>query len=499
MGEKRTNVMTIIRKENQVSRMNDMLQTLGTLSTRMKYAETLGQTYGGNRDLYQALGYKRELTYQDYYQKYKRADISKIIISKPADALWGNPPVISEEDRSVVDIDENSLKNQWLSLVKRLNLYSQLMRLDKLLGLGRFAILLFGFDDSVDFSTILSEEADLLYVQPYGEDNIKILTYETDHTNPRYGHPIIYQLSIQNPGTTTAVSTIRVHYSRVLHVVEDTLESPIFGTPRLEAVFNRLEDLQKLLGGSAEMFWRGARPGYVAKAETDATFGTIDAKAMQDQFDEFEHNLRRWLTPQGVDIKALDQQIASPKEHIDVQIMMISIVTGIPKRILTGSERGELASTQDEKMWNALIKNRMLIFAEIQILRPLIDKLIDSGVLKTDKDDYLVTWPKMSAMGEKEKADVTKTRSQAIAEYLKTPGADMLVPPEIWLRDEFGYNEDQIKQIQVIVGDVRNIEELDENVFADIVPTGELENEGNEDPIVDNITKEVSTIVRRKK
>lgn len=460
----------IVKKKDKVM-MQQMLQTLGTVSTRMKYAETLGQTYGGDRDLYQALGYKTNLTYKDYYQKFKRGDIAKVIISKPANAVWGNPPVLSEEDREVVDTDENSLKNQWLSVVKRYNLYPQLMRLDRLLGLGRFAVLLFGFDDTTNFSTPLSEEnSDLLYVQPYGEDSISILRSVVDVSDPRYGMPLTYNLQIPNPNTNTKNSSIQVHHSRVLHVLEDPLENPIYGTPRLEAMYNRLEDLQKLLGGSAEMFWRGARPGYVAKADPDAGFGKMDADAMQDQFDEFEHNLRRWLTVQGVSIDSLAPQVHSPKDHIDAQIMMISIVTGIPKRILTGSERGELASTQDEKIWNALIKDRMLTFAEPQILRPLIDKLIDCGVLKTDKEDYILTWPKMSAMGEKEKAEVTKTRSQAIKEYLSTPGADMLVPPEIWLRDEFGYNEDQIKQIKDIVGELVNITDLEDDAFDDVIP-----------------------------
>lgn len=462
----------IVKKKDRVM-MQQMLQTLGTVSTRMKYAETLGQSYGGDRDLYQALGYKRELTYKDYYQKFKRGDIAKVIISKPANAVWGNPPVLSEEDREVVDTDENSLKNQWLSVVKRYNLYPQLMRLDRLLGLGRFAVLLFGFDDTTNFSTPLSEEdSDLLYVQPYGEDSVSILRSVVDVADPRYGMPLTYNLQIPNPNTNTKNSSIQVHHSRVLHVLEDPLENPIYGTPRLEAMYNRLEDLQKLLGGSAEMFWRGARPGYVAKADPDAGFGKMDADAMQDQFDEFEHNLRRWLTVQGVSIDSLAPQVHSPKDHIDAQIMMISIVTGIPKRILTGSERGELASTQDEKIWNALIKDRMLTFAEPQILRPLIDKLIDCGVLKTDKEDYILTWPKMSAMGEKEKAEVTKTRSQAIKEYLSTPGADMLVPPEIWLRDEFGYNEDQIKQIKDIVGELVNITDLEDDSFDDVIPEG---------------------------
>ncbi len=450
-----------------------IVKTLGAISQRMKYAETLGETYGGDRDLYQALGYKTNLEYKDYYQKFKRGDIAKVIISKPVNAVWGNPPTLSEGDKDVVDTDVSSLKNQWLALVKNHNLYSQLIRLDKLLGLGTFAILLFGFDDSTDFSTPLNEEnAELLYIQPYGQDNVNVLTMETKVTDARYGMPLMYQLQIPNPTSNTKNISINVHHSRVLHVIEDPLENPVYGTPRLEALYNRLEDLQKLLGGSAEMFWRGARPGYAAQADSDASFGSIDADSMREQFDEFEHNLRRWLTVQGVNISPLAPQVESPKDHIDAQIMMISIVTGIPKRILTGSERGELASTQDEKVWNVLIKDRMTTFAEPQILRPLIDKLISCNVLTTKEDDYLLTWPKMSAMGEKEKADVTKTRSQAIAEYLKTPGGEMLVPPEIWLRDEFGYSENQIKQIQEIVGEIKVAEDLEEELDQ-IIPEGD--------------------------
>ena len=44
-------------------KFNEVISTLGAISSRMKYAETLGLTYGGNRDLYQALGYKKELQY----------------------------------------------------------------------------------------------------------------------------------------------------------------------------------------------------------------------------------------------------------------------------------------------------------------------------------------------------------------------------------------------------------------------------------------------------
>lgn len=485
----------IVKKRISNKKLHQAFQRLSAYTSRMKFAETLGQTYGGDRDLYQALGYTKELKYENYYQMYKRGDIAKVVINKPANAVWGNPPKISEQDQEVIDKDENSINNQWKKLVKKYNMYSQILRLDKLLGLGKFALLLFGFDDSTNFESPLKQEknTELLYIQPYGENNVEILKYETDQNNPRYGLPVMYNIKIMNPNTNTKSSSMKVHYTRVLHVVEDPLENEVFGTPRLEALFNRLEDLQKLLGGSAEMFWRGARPGYAAKADADSGFGSIDADEMKDQFDEFENNLRRWLTVQGVDIKPLAPQVESPRDHIDAQIMMISIVTGIPKRILTGSERGELASTQDEKVWNSLIKDRMKTFAEPQILRPLLDKLIDCGILNTDKEDYVLTWPKMSAMGEKEKADITKMRSQAISEYLKTPGADMLIPPEIWLRDEFGYTEDQIKEIEDIIGS-----------FDAILHEHDLEDEDELEEVTDiieNALKEIEKpkIIKKKK
>jgi hypothetical protein len=467
----------MIQRKTDNSRMGKLLQTLGTVSSRMDMANQLGKSYGGDRDLSQALGYKKELTYDDYWLKFKRGDISKTIVSKPVDAVWGNPPIVTEDDSKVVDANEDSLRNQWAAIVKEFSIYSQLIRLDKLLGLGHFAVLLLGFDDSEDFSTPLNtEDSNLLYIQPYGEGSAQIVSFEDNKNDPRYGLPKLYNLQIVHHNAITTgmpmqqLSPIRVHHTRVLHVVEDPLESPVYGTPRLEALFNRLEDLQKLMGGSAEMFWRGARPGYAAKAQTDTTFGPDGKKDMQDQFDEYENNLRRWLTLEGVDVQDLAPQVSSPKEHVDIQMMVISIVTGIPKRILTGSERGELASTQDEKIWNGLIKTRMTTFAEPQILRPLIDKLIVCNVLTTEKDDYIVRWPKMSAMGEKEKADISKTRSQAIAEYLKAPGADMLVPPEIWLRDEFGYTESQIKEIMEIVGDLGSIDDLEDDAFEGITP-----------------------------
>ena len=40
----------------------------------------------------------------------------------------------------------------------------------------------------------------------------------------------------------------KVHWTRVIHIAESTLENPIYGIPRLRPVYNRLMDIEKVTG-----------------------------------------------------------------------------------------------------------------------------------------------------------------------------------------------------------------------------------------------------------
>ncbi len=49
--------------------------------TRTDIAHVLGQQYDGERDIYDVLGYKEQITEEDYRAKYERQDIAKRIIT----------------------------------------------------------------------------------------------------------------------------------------------------------------------------------------------------------------------------------------------------------------------------------------------------------------------------------------------------------------------------------------------------------------------------------
>lgn len=455
--------------DTEVVDLNRRLQVLTEVVSRANLAARLGFQYGGDRDIYQALGYLTSLKYEDYLTRYTRQDIAKAIIDRPVRATWQGPLELIESDKS----EDTAFEKAWTALNRKLGIKSRLARLDRLIGIGRYGVLLLGLDDVPNKDgfekPVKAGARQLLYVKPFGENSAKIATYETNTKNNRYGQPLIYNFEVADV-ENGSVSYLNVHYSRVIHVTDDPLESEVFGIPRLEAVFNRLMDLDKLVGGDAEMFWRGARPGYEGKVDQDYQMTDQMKEDLKEQIDEYENNLRRILINEGVNLQALEQQIADPSNHVDVQLTMISAVTGIPKRILSGSERGELASTQDTSEWKEYVQARREDHAEPNIVRPLADKLIELKILPKPANDYTVKWNDLYSLSEKARVEIGKARATAIREYTYGPMAEVIVPPELFMETCLGYTTEQITLARKMRDDMISEEELHEAILKELEP-----------------------------
>lgn len=423
---------------------------------RASLASRMGlQSFEGNRDLYQALGYKEILAYEDYEARYRRQDIAKAIIDRPAKSTWQGPLFIQES----LEADETPLEKAWKELDNTLRLKTRFSRVDRLSGIGGFGVLLLGLNDvkkQEDFQKpVASGQRKLLYVKSFGEGSAKISSFETDTKNPRYGMPLMYRISITDTasGTTKSsttqtanVITVEVHYTRVIHIIDDVLENEVIGSPRLEVVFNRLMDLEKIVGGDAEMFWKSARPGFQGEVDPEYQMTVETKEDLKNQIDEYEHNLRRILVNEGVKYKALEQQVADPANHVDIQLQMISAVTGIPKRILTGTERGELSSAQDASEWRSYVEGRRLDHAEPHIVRPFIDRCIELGILPPPVgEEYEIVWSDLYAQSEAEKVKIGKDRSEAIRNYTSSIMSESIMSPEAFRELCLGLTDNQIE------------------------------------------------------
>lgn len=458
------------------------LVAMSELVSRLALASKLGFQYSGDRDIYEALGYKKELVYADFYAQYSRQDIAGAIIDRPAKATWRGDVELQDGEQET----DTALEKAWKELYDTLKLKSKFLRLDKLTGIGRFGILLLGFNDTTTKDMLAepvtrSNSRQLLYVKPYSEDGVTIKTWETDARNPRFGLPLTYQITSNKEKTNSLNNsplqqTLLVHHTRLLHVTDGQLHNELEGTPVLEKVFNRLKDLEKIVGGSAEMYWRGARPGYQGKVAEGYQATTALMTDLKTQIDEYEHNLRRILINDGVELSALETQVKTPKDHVDVQIQMISAETGIPKRILTGSERGELSSAQDNEAWLTLIKGRREEFATPGIIEPFIERCIEFGALpKASDGKYTIIWEDLFAQSEKAKAEIGKIRADALKSYTSNSLADTVIPREVFIKHFLGFTDEEAAKLAELM-EAQIIEEQE-----DI--TAEEEDMNEEEPV----------------
>lgn len=435
-------------------KLNKRILALQEDLSRLDFANLFLQ-YGGDRDIYKSLGYNLAPSFQDFYARYRQQDIAKAIIDKLCIYTWrGDVSVynVSEEDN-----EQNSLYKVWNELNKSLRLQKKLLQLDKLAMLGEYACLLLGFNDvksNEDFKKAVNKGSKLLYVTPLSQSNCEMYIFEGDSSNKRYGQPLFYNVKINNNNDTI---TLQVHYTRIIHVVYDALDDDLRGVPFLLPIYHRLEDLDKIVGASAEMFWRGARPGYHVDISDNAYADDNEiANKLEQSLTKFEHNLRRFIATQYVDkIESLQQQIADPTNFADVQFQIISAITGIPKRILFGSERGELASTQDKEAFNEVIWARRKAFAEPEILNKLMARLIEVGTIK--QTDYTIEWQSVYDEDINQRTERALKLAQAINTFTANPYNEEFMPKETFMRIVLGFTDAQIEEI---TNDLQNINKV---------------------------------------
>lgn len=212
-----------------------------------------------------------------------------------------------------------------------------------------------------------------------------------------------------------------------MHIAENLLDNETSGLPTLERVFNLLIDLQKITGGGAEAFWLRANQGMQLDVDKDAKLDPDELTKLASQAEEYKHQITRMLRTKGVDVKTLGSDVANFSNQADAVLTQIAGSKGIPKRILTGSEMGELASSQDRDNWNDQVNGRQKFHAGPYIVRPLVDRLIAYGYLPTPKKSYAVRWPHVQALTAAERSAGAKSW----ADTNRAQGETVFTPDEI--------------------------------------------------------------------
>jgi hypothetical protein len=419
-----------------VVNIRTMVATLGQL--RSSLATAAGLTFVGARDIYAALGYKKRLEPADYRERYERHEMAARIVDIFPDETWRGGAELIEDEKTE---EMTPFEKAWAELALRVQPWNAFKKADQLAQLGRYSVVLIGAPGDLEQPLgKLKGPQDILFLRPMGEDDAKIQEADLDKStnSPRYGLPNYYRL--RNVGTAGEQKT---HWTRIIPVADGLLDDRIYGTPRLKRVWNRLDDLEKLAGGGSEAFWMRAHQGYVANVDPTVQMDEPKIQALRDQIEDFANGLRRTIGQQGVEFKALGSDTADFSNNVDAIVGLIAAGTGIPKRILMGSERGELASSQDAKAWDDRISDRRTQYGDPVVVRPFVDRLIEFNALPKPVK-YETRWPEIQNFTEDEQlamalkaASVNKQMGRVVilpdeirSRYLGLPPLDEVEIPE---------------------------------------------------------------------
>ena len=290
----------------------------------------------------------------------------------------------------------------------------------------------------------------LLFVRPFDESLVQVVRYEWNVRNPRFGQPVMYRVTLNDPsdqhsGVGLPLATVFVHWSRVVHVpADDQGSSEIMGPPRMRCGLNDLLDIRKLFASSAEGYWQSCFTAL--SIETHPQLGgdvKIDKEQMRDMMQEFRNRLRRDIFLKGMSAKTLAPVVVDPTPFILGHIEALCIKIPCPKRVFMGSERGELASSQDDSQWNDTVRARQNLRCTPRIIAPFIDRLIMLGcVSEPGEDGYTVEWPDLDSLGKLQQADLATKVTQAIVAYMGGNG-EAFMPVLNYMVKVLGWTEEE--------------------------------------------------------
>ncbi len=454
----------------------------------------LRQLFDPRRDIDIECGYPKAITEQEYRVMYDR-ELGRRVVNIYPEETWKQFPIIYENPDPAINTPfEADLDD----LDHRMHLLHYLQRVDELSGVGHYGVILWGLDDGATLDTPVegcdtweesvgmgttpapvvtnanAKKKRILFIRVLDASLVTVAAYEREVRSPRYGLPTFYlitlnDLKLQETAATaipTDVTQMRVHWSRVTHVADNRKTSEVMGTPRQEPVWNRLCDLRKVMGGSGEMFWRGGFPGISLETHPNLENPTLDVEAARVMMQDYMNGLQRYLATEGMTAKSLTPQIADPSASFEVQIKAICVTLGVPYRVFMGIEEGVVSGDQATKAWAGRLANRQNRYVTPMVINPVIQRLIDYGVLTPTAKPrgWTTEWPDLLTLDATEKATVAGLRTTAFAAYV-AGGVDVLIPPLEYLTTVCGFTEDEAEAI--VNAAVEHIAEVQDHAHDD--------------------------------
>lgn len=381
-------------------------------------------------------GYKADLTFQDFWNAYRRGGAGHGAVHRLLDKCWAEHPRIKQPDADA----ETPWEEKVEAVLRAVNGWQKLRDFDRRNMIGRYAGLILRVADNQTPDQPM-KAGKLVDLVPVYEDQLRVAAWDNDQESPTFGQPTMWEYRSRRPQQSQADNQAaperwqQLHPSRVVILAEGSVGDHLDGVPLLEAGFNHLVDLEKISGGSAEGFLKNSQRALTIKFAPEASpqvitqnaDGTPGTKSVREvvgeQVDNLNANIDSALVFQGAEVGALQTQQIDPEKPFLVAANLFSASVQIPFTVLFGQQTGRLASDQDRQDFAARCGSR-----QENDLTPMLQELVRrlQAVGAIEAGEFEIEWPRVDAPSEKDKVEILGKMTAAMQQAFQAGQAEPL-------------------------------------------------------------------------
>ena len=359
---------------------------------------------------YRDFGYPKDITFALAYSMYQRNGLGSAAVEKTILKTWETAPAIWESEKPKESTVEADIR-QWAT---DLRLWSRFADTDRKSMVGGYACAILRLRDSKRFQepvdTVPGGLDGLAEIIPAWAGQIEVSEWDTDETSETYGSPKMFSFNEAAVGSDRhKTRAFSVHPDRVIIWSKD---GTVHARSALEPGYNDLVTLEKVSGAGGEGFWKNAKSAPVIEIDKEASIQDMAtamgvpvaevAEKMDAQVDDFQKGFDKMLMLQGMKATTLGITLPNPEHFHNNPLMAFAASFLIPLKILTGSQTGERASTEDATEWaktNMARRNDIAIPA----LREFLNRMQKFGILR--ERDWVLGWEDLTESTMSEKID----------------------------------------------------------------------------------------------
>lgn len=417
--------------------IQQIANTLSDSGVRQRLAAAIS---GGNdyadtlHNVYVDYGYPETVTFENAWNMYRRFGIAKNIVELPVDVTWMDVPNIT---------GSAPFEAALAKLIPRIKLWHRLRGLDMRQRVGRYAGLFMRVRDNQHPDKLIGPlpgEGALIQIIPIYEGQLMVTETDNDPMSDTYGQPAMYQYQTGGIGSRDekAGASFAIHPSRLIMAAEGADDGGIYGISSLEAPYNSLMDLRKIIGAGGEGYYKNAAQSVIFSLE-DSSNAVANAPLLEkfnEQYNDFVRNrFTRGMWTPGLKPNVIDASLPPPKDFFDAALNDVAAASKIPATILIGQQTGRLASDEDSKSFLAGINSRRENFVT-EIIQRTIDWFIVNRILPASK--YEIEWTDLLANSDQDRLNLASKMSTVNRDQFLSGGESPFTSREI--RETAGFS-----------------------------------------------------------